>query len=197
MQIAVWVREGAGMDQSERDDLARRIIEKFDLPPTATYQDTCRRVGEVLSEFLQANVELRFVHMRSTGLSGATALLRDGTYVVYCVRSRSWYHRLGILLHELAHVFLGHDPVTLEPGAGLRQFAPNLPGRMARIIAGRTSHAQHEEREAEELADDLLERLTAEPRGNDEMLSSEVAPYVIRIAEELAPPPMRRPDERG
>lgn len=185
MKIATWHSEVADVDIRERGELCGRIAEQFALPRTATYQDACRRVGDVLSEHLQASVELKFVTLRNTGLSGATALHQDGSYVVYCVKSRSWYHRLGILLHELAHMVLGHEPVALSPREGIRQLAPHLPGKMARIIAGRTTHTQDEEREAEEFADELLERLTAGRLYVEEPALSEKAPHVMRIAEEM------------
>lgn len=189
MKIAIWVSEVADVDQRDRSELCDRLIEQFNLPSTATYRDACRRVGEVLSDHLEAAVELRFVQMRSTGLSGATALQHDGTYVVYCVKSRSWYHRLGILLHEFAHLVLGHQPVTLRSGEGLRSFMPHMPGKMARIIAGRTNHTEDEEREAEEFADTLLERLTAGRQAPDGISSTELAPHVMRVAEEFGVSP--------
>src|SRR5690606_26324633 len=46
-----------------------------------------------------------------------------------------WYHRLGILLHELAHVVLDHRLDPASDGGGLRRFAPHLPERAARIVA--------------------------------------------------------------
>jgi hypothetical protein len=174
------------MNRRERSRLCDRVVEQFGLPATATHRDACRRVGEVMSELLDARVELRFITTRGTYLSGATARRPDGTYVVYCATSRSWYHRLGILLHELAHLLLGHQPATLDPREGLPRFAPHLPGKMARIVAGRTAHAQDEERDAEELADELLERLTEQQQRYDELPSAMTAPHVMRIAEGLA-----------
>jgi hypothetical protein len=176
------------MNRDERSELCRSTVERFALSGTATYKDACHRAGQVMSEVLGASVELKFVTLRNSSLSGATMRRPDGTYVIYCVTSRSWYHRLGILLHELAHLVLGHQPVTLSPREGLRQLAPHLPGKMARIIAGRTSHTQDEEREAEEFADDLLERLTAGWQDQEEPVLSERAPHVKRIAEEMAAP---------
>jgi hypothetical protein len=180
------------MNRDERSELCRSTVERFALSGTATYKDACHRAGQVMSEVLGASVELKFVTLRNSSLSGATMRRPDGTYVIYCVTSRSWYHRLGILLHELAHLLLGHHPVTLDPGDGLRRFAPNLPGRMARLVAGRTSHTEDEERDAEELADELLEHLTERHRRHPDALdSAALAPHVLRIAEGLAHPGWR------
>jgi hypothetical protein len=191
--IAIWASGTVFMNQHERRALCKRLIDQFNLPPAATYKDACRRVGGVLSDHLGADVVLRFVYMQNTSLSGATALRDDGTYIVYCIKSRSWYHRLGILLHELAHLVLGHQPVTLNPSDGLHHLMPHLPGTMARIIAGRTSHTRDEEREAEEFADALLERLTTSRWERDDLASSDVAAHVMRIAEGLAAGPQEKP----
>lgn len=180
----------SGSSRQQRRVLCDQIIGRFALPPAATYRDACRRTGEVMSELLDERVELRFVALRGAPFSGATVRRVDGTYVVYCAKSRSWYHRLGILLHELAHVVLGHEPISATDSAASRRFLPHLPRKMARVIAGRTGHSQDAERQAEELADQLLERLTERrPRselGTDRGATG-VAPHVMRIAEGLAP----------
>jgi hypothetical protein len=174
------------VNRRERSRLCDRVVERLGLPEAATHRDACARVGELMSELLDARVELRFVVMRNAVVSGATARRPDGGYVVYCATSRSWYHRLGILLHELAHLLLHHQPVMLGPAEGLRWFAPHLPGKMASMVAGRTAHAEDAEREAEELADELLERLTEHQPQPAELDSTDIAPQVRRIAEGLA-----------
>jgi hypothetical protein len=160
------------------------VFERFTLPDKATYRDTCRQVGAVMSELLKATVELRFVSMRDAGLSGATVRYQDGSYVVYCAKSSSWYHRLGILLHELAHVALGHVPVASDTGRGLRQVVPHLPSGVMAILAGRSCHSEDKERAAEEFADQLMARLT-EPRTSD---VPELSAHALRVAEGLAGP---------
>ncbi|MGP3952885.1 hypothetical protein [Streptomyces sp. 7N604] len=192
MKIALWAIGEIAMNERERRELCDQVVGQFNLSHTATYRDACRRVGEVMSERLGARVELRFMPMRNTHLSGATARLANGTYVVYCAKSPSWYHRLGILLHELAHLLLGHQPTVLGPGEGLRHFAPHLPSKMARLVAGRTTHTRDEEREAEEFADELIERLTERQNLVEAVTPSEARPHVMRIAEGLGPVPKKR-----
>ncbi|WP_106400364.1 hypothetical protein [Actinocorallia populi] len=153
------------------------------LTPSATYQDTCRRIGALLGELVQAQVSVKFASLGGAPFSGATVRLADGSYVVYCASSRSWYHRMGILLHELSHVLLGHEPASLE--GVRRQFLPHLPGRMARIVAARSNHTGVQEQEAEELADLLLARLT-EHREPLPGVLPHASPRLRRIAEELA-----------
>lgn len=180
----------SGADRRRWRAVCDELVERFALDPSATYRDACRRTGEVMSELLDARVELKFVALRGAPFSGATVRRDDGSYVVYCARSRSWYHRLGILLHELAHVVLGHEPVATE-GVRMQQFLPHLPRKMARIIANRTCHSEDAERQAEELADQLLERLT-ERSGPAQVGAPDVAPHVMRIAEGLAQYPRPR-----
>ncbi|MGP3925100.1 hypothetical protein [Streptomyces sp. 8N616] len=170
------------MDRHELDKLCDQMLDRFSLPRSATYQDACRRVCEVMSELLNACVEVKFVRMRSSGLSGATIRLRDGSYAVLCASSRSWYHRLGILLHELAHVVLGHEGIGPAHQENLRQ--SDLPSKMLRMIAARTTLAEEEERDAEAFADRLLCLLTERQDFEEaELRSSEVAPQVMRAAE--------------
>ncbi|WP_162795528.1 hypothetical protein [Nonomuraea lactucae] len=170
------------MNRREWQVLCDRTVERFALRGSATYRDACRRVGEIMSEILDAQVELKFVVIPDSRLTGVTAQRMDGTYVVYCARSRSWYHRLGILLHELAHLLLEHRPVTLDTEESLRRFAPHLPDKMVHLLAHRNVHTTDEEKEAEELADELLGRLTEQQRMAG---TREVAPHIMRIAEVL------------
>jgi hypothetical protein len=172
------------VNRRERNRLCERVVGQLSLPAAATHRDACHRVGELMSELLDARVELRFIVMRNTCLSGATARCPDGGYLVYCATSRSWYHRLGILLHEYAHLLLGHQPTALNAPEGLRRFAPHVPDRMAHLLLGRTIHTEDEEREAEELADELLERLT-ERQARDELDPNAITPHVLRVAEGL------------
>jgi hypothetical protein len=176
----------SGLSRRAREALCDEVVERFALPPSATHQEACRRTGEVMSELLGAQVEVRFASLRNVPFSGATVRHADGSYVVYCAKSRSWYHRLGILLHELAHVLLDHPPVASADSSAVRLFAPHLPGKMARIIAGRTVPAEAEEREAEELADRLLERLTERPPKREDAALLAATPRVLRIAQGLA-----------
>lgn len=165
---------------TDREALCAWAAER--LAPASTYQETCRRVGELLGELLQAQVSVKFTPLGGVPFSGATVRLADGSYVVYCAGSRSWYHRMGILLHELSHVLLGHEPATLD---GMRrQFLPHLPGRMARIVAARSDHTGVCEQEAEELADLLLARIT-EHRAPAPNPLPQASPRLRRIAEEL------------
>jgi hypothetical protein len=145
VKISAWT---AADDIERRRRVNRRKLRKLvdevardlDLPPDATHRDASRRVCELMSERLERPVDVRFAAItNAVCLSGATALLENGTYLVICADSPSWYHRLHVLLHEFAHVLLKHQPVALGRSEGMRKLAPHLLPRMAQIIAGRTT----------------------------------------------------------
>jgi hypothetical protein len=140
--------------------MVNRIATQLNLSRTATHQEAARRVCELMGQHLGKHVEVRFAPLPDARLTGVSALLANGTYLVICADSPRWYHRLQILLHEFAHLMLGHQPVTLTKSESLRRLAPNLLPDMARYVAGRTSFNESEEREAEELADELLAVIT-------------------------------------
>lgn len=173
------------MNRRKLRKLVDEVARDLDLPPDATHRDASRRVCELMSERLGRPVDVRFAAItNAVCLSGATALLENGTYLVICADSPSWYHRLHVLLHEFAHVLLEHQPVALSRSEGMRKLAPHLLPRMAQIIAGRTVLTEDEEREAENLADHLLERLT-EHRVWADTAATEEPPHVRRVAESL------------
>ena len=152
------------MNRRTRRAMVTRIARELDLSPDATYQESARRVCELMGRHLGKHVEVRFAPLPDARLTGVSALLANGTYLVICADSPRWYHRLQILLHEFAHLMLGHQPVTLTKSESLRRMAPNLLPDMARYVAGRTVFKEHEERDAEELADEFLEVITDHQR---------------------------------
>lgn len=173
------------MNRRQQRALVDEVARELDLPATATYREAGYRVCDVMGRRLGRPIDVRFAAVtNAVCLSGATALLQDGTYLVICADSPSWYHRLHVLLHEFAHGLLGHEPITLSRSEGLQRFLPHLLPRMAQIIAGRTTLTESEEREAENLADSLLERLTEHRQWQDQVEVT-AAPYVRRVAESL------------
>jgi len=172
-----------------RDDLRDWAVQRLGSAAEGGYRDTCRRVGVVMAEVLDADVAVKFIAVRSPDLTGGLARRADGRYIVYCAKSGSWYHRLGILLHELAHVLLGHRPVELTTSESLSRFLPHLPDQMITLIAGRSHLADADEREAEELADYILARLEATRNEQTDLAS--LPDHVRRIAEALGDVPRR------
>jgi hypothetical protein len=195
MRVAVWHEDSTmgRVDRRRRRERRDWVVGQLDIGPDTSYRDACHRVGQVLAEVLGAEVELRFVNVQNERFSGITAQRANGTFIVFCARSRSWYHRLGILLHELAHPLLGHKPVTLASDEGIHQWLPNLPDRMIELIAGRTGHTEREEREAEALADDILAHIEDVMR-TEQQAAAVPSEALQRIAEALGhnPPWERR-----
>ena len=123
-----------------RRELVEATVAELAVGPGATHQSIARRVCEVIRDRLGGRLEVCFTSMADTRLSGLTAAMADGSYLIVCADSPRWYHRLQILLHELAHVVLDHD--------------------RDRIPCARSGFADPRERTAEEFADALLEALT-------------------------------------
>jgi hypothetical protein len=170
------------MNRRTRRAMVNHIAGELNLSRTATYQEAARRVCELMGEHLGKHVEVRFAPLPDARLTGVSALLANGNYLVICADSPRWYHRLQILLHEFAHLMLGHQPVTLTKSESLRRLAPNLLPDMARYVAGRTSFKECEERDAEELADELLEVITDQRSMADPGLPRHVRRMVASFA---------------
>lgn len=82
--------------------------------------------------------------------------LHDGRdYVLHAPLNSSW-HRQYVILHEFAHLILGH---RCTPTSQLLVDLPGFPGGPIRIL-GRTSFEDEEEAAAELLAGLLMERLS-------------------------------------
>lgn len=105
------------------------------LEPGGSHRENARRVCALMRKHLDRPVRVHFGAMEDRRLTGVCALLEDGSYLIVCANSPRWYHRLQILLHEYAHLLLEHHHTTA------------------------TRNSEHE-REAEELADELLDALT-------------------------------------
>jgi hypothetical protein len=170
------------MNRRTRRAMVSRIAAELNLSKTATHQEAARRVCELMGRHLGKHVEVRFAPLPDARLTGVSALLSNGNYLVICADSPRWYHRLQILLHEFAHLMLGHQPVTLTKSESLRRLAPNLLPDMARYVAGRTAFNERDERDAEELADELLDALTDQRALADPAMPKHVRRMVASFA---------------
>jgi hypothetical protein len=104
-------------------------------------------------------VLLRFGDLGDTGVSGIWALAADRVHVIIVTTTRSWVHRLFILLHEIAHMLCEHPPIQLDADEGRQLLYPDLSQAMLTLVAGRTNLRRTEEREADRLAADLTSAL--------------------------------------
>ncbi|GGS59424.1 hypothetical protein GCM10010171_62960 [Actinokineospora fastidiosa] len=137
-----------------RDDLIREL----NLDSSATTETVCLRLCEVVAQRQQREIRLRFDDL-GAGLSGLWAVTDDDVHVVIVTTARSWVHRLLILLHEIAHMLCGHQPMQLSTGEANALFYPDLSPDMLRVLAGRTTLSRDEEREADQVAGALTQGL--------------------------------------
>jgi len=133
-------------------DLRDGLIRDLELDTSATTETVCVRLCEVTARRLGRKIVLRFDDLGDSGLSGLWAVTDDDVHVVIVTTSRSWVHRLVIVLHEIAHMFCGHQPARLDAEEGARLFYPDLSPRMLTILAGRTDMSRSDEREADRVA---------------------------------------------
>jgi len=140
-------------------DLRDGLIRDLDLDKSATTELVCVRLCEVIAHRLQRQIRLRFDDLGEGGLSGLWAVTDDGAHVIIVTTTRSWVHRLLILLHELAHMLCGHEPARLDAEAGAHLLYPDLSPRMLKTLAGRTDLTRTEEREADRVAGALARGL--------------------------------------
>jgi hypothetical protein len=140
-------------------DLRDGLIGDLDLDRSATTEMVCVRLCQLTAQRLERKIMLRFDDLGDSGLSGLWAVTDDDVHVVIVTTSRSWLHRLVIVLHEIAHMFCGHKPARLDAEEGARLFYPDLSPRMLRILAGRTDMSRRDEREADRVAGALTRGL--------------------------------------
>jgi len=147
------------MKAKQLRDLRDGLIRDLDLDKSATTEVVCVRLCEVVADRLQRQIMLRFDDLGEGGLSGLWAVMDDGVHVIIVTTTRSWVHRLLILLHELAHMLCGHEPARLDAEEGARLLYPDLSPRMLKTLAGRTDLTRREEREADRVAGALTRGL--------------------------------------
>jgi hypothetical protein len=139
--------------------LSDELIRDLGLDKSATVETVCQRLCQVMAERLGRPITLRFDDLGATGVSGLWAATADGVQVIIVTTTRSWMHRLLILLHEVAHMLCGHEPSRLDTAEGQRLLFPDLSPQMLNILAGRTDLSQAEEREADQVAGALTRGL--------------------------------------
>jgi hypothetical protein len=140
-------------------ELRDGLIKDLDLPQGATTETVCTRLVDVMAQRLGREIRLRFDDLGGGEVSGLWAVTDAGVHVIIVTTARSWFHRLHILLHEIAHMLCGHEPMRLSEDHTRALFYPDLGPGMLRILAGRTTLSRRDEREADELAGALAQHL--------------------------------------
>jgi hypothetical protein len=78
--------------------------------------------------------------------------------LIYYERATSAFHQTHIVMHEIAHMLLGHRGRAPAWQGVARVFAPDLDPALIRLILGRGTYSAREEEEAETLASFILQR---------------------------------------
>jgi len=84
------------------------------------------------------------------------------TDYVYYEQATTPFHVTVIVLHEIAHMLLGHRGTAAWQNLAA-QVMPGLDPSLVQVILGRSAYAMPEERDAETLASLILEQATALP----------------------------------
>jgi hypothetical protein len=132
-------------------ELRRQLIYDLDLDKSATTEEVCLRLCQVMANRMRREIRLKFDDLGAE-VTGLWAVTRDGVHIVIVTTSRSWMHRLVILLHEIAHMLCGHEPVSLTDKETSRVLYHDLWPEMLDIIASRTTMTQKNEAEADMVA---------------------------------------------
>jgi hypothetical protein len=143
-------------------ELSDGLARDLNLDKAVTTETMCVRLCEVMAERIGRPITLRFDDLGDSGLSGLWAVTEDDIHVIIVTTARSWVHRLLILLHEVAHMLCGHEPMRLGADEGRRILFPDLSSRMLTVLAGRTNLSRSEEREADQVAGALARALLAD-----------------------------------
>ena len=77
---------------------------------------------------------------------------------IYYEQATSAFHQTHIVMHEIAHMLLGHRGQTPAWQGVARVLAPDLDPELIRLILGRGTYGAREEEEAETLASLILQQ---------------------------------------
>jgi hypothetical protein len=133
------------------------IIRELDIPAPFNLEEFTARLER------QRNRPIRLCPFRSgPGVPcGVWIAIADADYVYY-EQDTTRFHVNLIVLHEIAHMVLGHQGLPAWQNLA-RQIAPDVHPGLVRLLLSRSAYASPEEREAETLASRILERATSWP----------------------------------
>ncbi|MCQ6553193.1 ParH-like protein [Streptomyces sp. C10-9-1] len=132
---------------------AGRIVDGLAVP---TPFDATRFIAS-LAERRGRPITVLPVDLPSTGPCGVLVTTDSADYILH-TRQTTALHREHILLHEAAHLLLGHDRVAGGDPAVPRALVGHLSPHLVRRVLGRTAFPEPAEREAELLASLLRHR---------------------------------------
>ena len=114
------------------------------------------------------------------GLTGACLTIADKDIIFYESRTSAW-HQDHIILHEVAHLLLGHNSDMRSDEEFLRQLFPDFRPEVVRQILQRQTYTHEHEREAELLATLILGRVGRITASGAQRRPSEPDDPVVRL----------------
>jgi hypothetical protein len=136
------------------------IIAELDIPEPFD-------LGQFLASLVIQRNKLIYLHPFRSG-PGVPCGLWIGTaeadHVFHEEGTTPW-HKTHIVLHEIAHMLLGHDGGTRAWHGLARLLAPDVDPALVRLVLGRSAYTSTEEREAETLASLILGQAAPPARG--------------------------------
>ena len=133
------------------------IISELDIPVPFDLGEFTTRLER------QRNRPIRLCPFRSgPGVPCGVWIATASADYIYHEQGTTPFHVSLIVLHEIAHMLLGHQGLPAWQHLA-RQVAPDVHPGLVRFLLGRSAYALPEEREAETLASRMLDRATAWP----------------------------------
>jgi hypothetical protein len=115
-------------------------------------------LGQFLARLVLQRNKLIYLHPFTSGPGVPCGLwigTADADHVFHEEGTTPW-HKTHIVLHEIAHMLLGHDGGTRAWHGLARLLAPDVDPSLVRLVMGRSAYTSAEEREAEILASLIL-----------------------------------------
>lgn len=129
------------------------MLRTLDIPDPFCLQTFC----EKLATHRERPILLRAMHI-GVGLCGLWFPTAT-TDLVFYEEQTSPAHQTHIILHELSHMLLGHEPKAVDDSETLSLLLPDVSPGAVRYVLERTTYSAVEEQEAEFLASLILARL--------------------------------------
>ena len=127
---------------------------------------------------------IEFIPWRMPAVLSGVWLRGETTDYIFYERTVAAFHQTMIKLHELCHVLLDHEPLTIEHE--IASFLPDgcFPKGIAQALLRNGHHRSPEEAEAEQAATLLLELLYSDRTDElfaDRAMTSHVLTYMKRL----------------
>ncbi|WP_051022193.1 ImmA/IrrE family metallo-endopeptidase [Nocardia pneumoniae] len=153
----------------------RRELRGLGLPGRFTVAE----LAEAVAERRARPLRLRPESFAVTGLTGGLLVTETIDFIAY-QRNTSKVHQDHIVCHELGHLLAGHRTVDVRGAEAVGLLAPNIDPAVVRRMLGRTSYAQPQEQEAEDIANMLMAHHITHWTAREEWVLPDSAPVAAR-----------------